>query len=412
MFRHVLPITGLLLSTLLLLVGSGLTGVLLPLRAGAEGWGPVTIGWMGFFYAAMFMAGCIIVPKLVARVGHVRVYAVLATLLSMSMLLHALFVDAIAWTLLRGIAGFSLAGSYMVVESWLNEQTPNEARGNVFSFYMMTNLVGLMGGQALLVTGDPQTTVLFIVAALFYAAAVIPTGLSNAVSPRPLTQANLDLKAIYRNSPVAFAGVLSTGFTFGAWNFQAPVYGDILGLSDGEIATMMIIAMIGGMSAQFPLGRMSDRMDRRYVMIGASLVGIALSVLLMLWREPSSNALFVMMFFFGSVLMPLYSIVVAHANDHASPGDFVKLSSGLLIIYGTGNMIGPLVSGFLIEGLGPAGLFVAMTGAYVLFTLYTAWRIARRSAVPEAERTDFLPTPVARSQTPEVFTLDPRAEDN
>lgn len=412
MFRHVLPVTGLLLSTLLLLVGSGLTGVLLPLRAGAEGWGPVTIGWMGFFYAAMFMAGCIIVPKLVARVGHVRVYAVLATLLSMSMLLHALFVDALAWTLLRGIAGFSLAGSYMVVESWLNEQTPNESRGHVFSFYMLANLVGLMGGQALLVTGDPQTTVLFMVAALFYAAAVIPTGLSNAVSPRPLTQANLDLKAIYRNSPVAFAGVFSTGFTFGSWNFQAPVYADILGLSDAEIATMLIVAMIGGMLAQFPLGRMSDRMDRRYVMIGASLFGIALSVMLMVWQEPSITALLVMMFFFGGVLMPLYSIVVAHANDHAAPGDFVKLSSGLLIIYGTGNMIGPLVSGFLIENMGPSGLFFAMTCAYVLFTLYTAWRIARRRAVPEDERTDFSPTPVARSQTPEVFTLDPRADEH
>ncbi len=411
MFRHVLPVTGLLTSTLLLLAGSGLTGVLLPLRAGDEGWGPVTIGWMGFFYAAMFMAGCIVVPKLVARVGHVRVYAVLATLLSMSMLLHALFVDAIAWTILRGLAGFSLAGSYMVVESWLNEKTPNEARGNVFSFYMVANMVGLMGGQLLLILGDPQTTVLFMVAALFYAAAVIPTGLSNAASPKPLAQASLDLKAIYRNSPVAVAGVISTGITFGAWNFQAPVYGDLLGLSDGQIASMMVITMIGGTLAQFPLGRLSDRMDRRYVMIGSSLAGIGLSVLLMVWENPPVTMLFVMMFAFGAVLMPLYSIVIAHGNDHAPDGDFVKISSGLLIIYGVGNMVGPLVAGVLIENLGAAGLFVTMTSAYVVFSCYVAWRIMQRSPVPEAERSEFLATPMMRTQTPEALTLDPRSGD-
>ncbi|MEO1701484.1 MAG: MFS transporter [Pseudomonadota bacterium] len=413
MVRALLPVTGLMLSTFFLLAGSGLTGILLPLRAGIEGWGPVTIGWMGFGYALCFTGGCIIVPRLVLRVGHVRVYAVLATVLSMSLLLHALVINPLTWILFRGFAGFALAGSYMVVESWLNEKATNETRGQIFSIYMIMNMVGLMAGQFMLVLGDPATTYLFIVGALMYAMAVIPTGLSNATSPQPLTQVSFDLVKLYRNSPAALIGMLLTGVIAGIWNFQAPVFAGLIGLEGSQIPLMLALAMIGGAIFQFPLGRISDRMDRRIVMVFAGGFGLLISaVFVMTTLSASPVSVFILMFLFGAVLFPIYSLVVAHANDFAEPSDFVELSSSLLIINGIGAMIGPVLSGWLMTSLGAGGFFVAMGLCYAIFAGYAGWRITQRDAVATEDMTDFTYMPTTRSQTPETLNLDPRSEDS
>ncbi|WP_306118106.1 MULTISPECIES: MFS transporter [unclassified Roseitalea] len=413
MLRHIVPVTGLMLSTFFLLAGSGLTGVLLPLRAGLEGWSPVTIGWIGFGYALCFTAGCVIVPRLVRRVGHVRVYAVLATLLAMSLLLHALLIHPLVWIAFRGMAGFALAGTYMVVESWLNEKATNDSRGQIFSVYMIVNMVGLMAGQFMLILADPATTTLFILAALLYCLAVVPTGLSNAVSPQPLTEVTLDLGKLYRNSPAAVVGMLVAGTVAGIWNFQAPVFAERAGLSGNQIPVLLALAMISGAIFQFPLGRASDRMDRRYVMVLAGLLGVA--VALVYQMVPAATSLvgvFVTVFVLGAILFPIYSLVVAHANDYAAPSDFVEISSGLLIIHGLGAMIGPVAGGFMIERFGPSGFFTSMAIAFAVFAGYAGWRITRREAVPTEEMTDYSYMPVSRTGTPETFNLDPRSEES
>ena len=412
MVRHILPVTGLMLSTFFLLAGSGLTGVTLPLRAGLEGWGPVTIGWIGFGYALCFTGGCVIVPRMVRRVGHVRVYAVLATLLSMSLLFHALVVHPLAWIAFRGLAGFALAGAYMVVESWLNEKATNESRGQIFSFYMIMNMVGLMAGQFMVVLGDPATTTLFILAALLYAMAVIPTGLSNATSPQPLTEVKLDLVKLYRNSPAAVVGMFVTGVIAGVWNFQSPVFAELIGLRDNQIPIMLALAMISGAIFQLPLGRASDRMDRRYVMVFAGVLGVLVSLgYAVIPGASSAPGIFVTIFILGAILFPIYSLVVAHANDYAEPSDFVEISSGLLIVNGVGAMIGPVASGFLMEAMGPNGFFLSLAIAFALFGGYAGWRITQRAAAPADEMTDYTYVPMNRSQTPETVNLDPRSEE-
>lgn len=412
MLRNIVPVTGLMLSTFFLLAGSGLTGITLPLRAGLEGWSPVIIGWIGFGYALCFTAGCVVVPRMVRRVGHVRVYAVLATLLAMSLLFHALIVHPLAWIAFRGVAGFALAGAYMVVESWLNEKATNESRGQIFSFYMIMNMVGMMAGQFMVLLGDPATTTLFIIAALLYAMAVIPTGLSNAVSPQPLTQVTLDLRKLYRNSPAAMVGMLMTGIIAGIWNFQAPVFAEQTGLSGNQIPLMLALAMISGAVFQLPLGRASDRMDRRYVMIFAGIVGVGCAIAYQIVPGAASTpGIFITVFILGAVLFPIYSLVVAHANDYAEPSEFVEISSGLLVVNGAGAMIGPVLSGFLIVGLGPGGFFLSLAVAFAIFGGYAAWRITQREAVPADEMTDYTYVPVTRSQTPEMFTLDPRSDE-
>ncbi|TCD14150.1 MFS transporter [Oricola cellulosilytica] len=411
MVQLVLPVLGLLASTFLLLAGNGLSGVLLPIRAAIEGWSPFVIGWIGFGYALCFSAGCLVVPRLVLRVGHVRVYAVLASLLAISALLHGLFVNPYAWMVFRGLAGFSLAGTYMIVESWLNEKTSNEARGQMFSIYMVCNMVGLMSGQFLLITSDPGGTALFMIAALLFASAVIPTGLSNASSPKPLTEVSLDLPKLFTNSPLAFVGVAVTGFTFGAYAFQMPVYLQMTGMTEAQIATLMAVAMVGGMVFQYPLGRLSDRMDRRYVILATASAGVLLSILFAA-AGATLAVILGLMFLFGGVLMPLYSLVTAYANDHASPDEFVEVSSGLLVVYGAGSMAGPVVAGTVMSTIGASGFFVTTMLCYLAFSLYTVWRMTRRVAVPQEEMTDFTyAPPYAPSQTPESLQLDPRADD-
>lgn len=411
MAGQLLPIAALLFSTFLMLLAGGLAGILLPLRAGMEGWSTTTIGWMGTSYSLAFTVGCIVVPHFVRRVGHVRVFSALLTLLGMSLLMHALIVDPISWMIFRGVAGFSLAGSYMIIESWLNERVTNDTRGMIFSFYMIITMIGLMFGQYILPFGDAGTQTLFIVCALIYGCALLPTALSNAQSPKPLTQVSLDLKGLYKRSPAAAVGSLIAGVVAGTWNFLAAIYGGMNGLSNFGIATMLACAMIGGALFQYPIGRASDFVDRRYVMVVAGLIGFALSMTMILFHPTSPIALYTMMFLFGSVIYPIYSLNVAHANDYADNSEFVKISGGLLIIYGVGSVIGPQVSGRLMDAMGPHGFFVTMAMAFGVYGLHAFWRIKRfdRPAVSD-QKTEFkFHTPDGQT-TPVTMQLDPRSE--
>ena len=210
MTSSIVPIISLLMSAFFMLAAGGLAGYLLPLRAVEEGWSTLLISMIATGYAIGFTAGCLAVPRLVLRVGHVRVFAVLAAAMSISMLLHGLVIDPAAWIIFRAIAGFSIAGGYMVFESWLNERVTNETRGTVFSIYMVVSMVAVMAGQFMVPLGDPMTASLFMVAAIVYALALMPTGLSSAQSPQPLNQASLDLKKLFLNSPAAVVGAALT----------------------------------------------------------------------------------------------------------------------------------------------------------------------------------------------------------
>ncbi|MFC0245260.1 MFS transporter [Falsochrobactrum ovis] len=412
MAGQLLPIAALLASTFLMLLASGLAGILLPVRGGMEGWSTTTIGGMGTSYAFAFTIGCIVIPHLVRRVGHVRVFSALLTLLSIALLLHSLIIDPSAWMIFRGIAGFSLAGSYMIIESWLNERVTNDSRGKIFSIYMIVTMMGLLCGQYILPFGDAGTQSLFIICAIIYASALLPTALSSAQSPNPLTQVSLDLKGLYRRSPVAAIGSLIAGFIAGSWNFLAAVYGDMNGLSTFGIATMLACAMIGGTIFQYPIGRASDLMDRRYVMVFAGAIGFALSLIMIIFHPTSPVALYGMMFLFGSVLYSIYSLNVAHANDYADNSEFVKISGSLLIIYGAGSVIGPALSGPLMDLIGARGFFVTMAVAYGLYGLHAYWRLRHyRRPVNSDQKTEYkFHTPDGQS-TPETIQLDPRSEN-
>ncbi|MBO0661861.1 MFS transporter [Jiella sp. MQZ9-1] len=405
-----LPIAALLTSTFFLMAGAGLMGILLPVRGSIEGWTSYEIGSFGTAYALAFTIGCVIVPRLVRSAGHVRTFSSLSALLAISILLCGLFVDPIAWIVFRGLSGFALAGSYMVIESWLNERVTNETRGTIFSIYMIVTMAAMMGGQYVMPLSRPELSAPFMLCAIGFALAVIPTALSRAQSPAPIAAVKIDVLILFRNSPVAAVGIVLAGILSAGWGNMAPVFGQQIGLSTANIATLTVAAMFGGAIFQIPLGRISDKTDRRYVMSAAGIIGVGAAIAGVYFGQTSDAALFGIAFILGGIIYPAYSLAVAHANDYADDTDFVKVSSSLLILYGIGTMIGPIYAAFLMETIGPEGLFQAVGSAMAIYAAYAFYRTFRRVAIPADERPDFQTIPFARVQTPASFNLDPRAE--
>ncbi|MEX0345017.1 MAG: MFS transporter [Rhizobiaceae bacterium] len=411
MIAQLTPVSALLASTFFMLAGIGLGGVLVPLRATLEGWDSTDIAWVGTSYAFFFTLGCIVMPYLVRRVGHIRVFAALQTLLAMSFLLHAMAVHPLAWALIRGLGGFATAGAYMVLESWLNEKVSNENRGAIFSAYMIISMIGVATGQYIMPFGDAGGMEIFMIVAMLFSVALLPTALTSAQAPVPLARVSLDLKGLYLKSPAAVVGAFLTGIVNGVWMFFAPVFGKDAGLSSTGIATMLACAMVGGAVAQFPFGRLSDRIDRRYAMILGGLLGLFVSIFMWIVQPENAAMIFAGMFLFGAAVFPIYALNVAHANDMAEPEEFVKVSSGLLVVFGAGNIFGPQLSGRLMDIIGPSGFFVAAVAGFGLYAAHTTWRLYRREASDLDDRQDFRVLPVTAAQTPETVHLDARIEE-
>ncbi len=411
MTRQILPILALLLGMVFLMMGGGLQGILIPVRGGIENFTSFQLGWIGTGWAVGFTIGCIFIPHLVRRAGHVRTFGTLTALLSVSILLNGLIVEANFWILLRAMSGFCFAGCYMVAESWLNERVSNEMRGSLFSIYAIITMVAMMGGQYLLVVADPRLESLFMLGAILYALAVVPTAVSSAQSPAPLTKVNLDVPSLFRNSPAAAVGATLSGIISSAWTNFGPVFGQQSNMSSASIATLLAATLFGSALFQYPLGKLSDLIDRRYVMAIAGIIGVAAGSLM---TSLSTSFSFGTLFYiaaigYGGVIYSVYSLAVAHANDHAAADEFVKISGGLLILYGFGTMIGPLFTAQMMDIIGPSGVFATTTIAHLLFASYAIYRTFRSQRVVEEERTEFKTSSLARTHTPESYVLDPRS---
>jgi MFS family permease len=408
MFATYRPILSLLRGTAFLLAASGLHGLLLPLRGQAEGFSTAVLGLLGTAWAGGFVTGCFLAPRLVRRAGHVRAFGAFAASGAIIALLTGLWIHEVAWIVLRAATGFTMAGAFMVIESWLNEKATNENRGTVFGLYMMVTYASIMAGQMIVATGDVRTDSLFMVAGIFFCLALLPTAMSSAAIPKPLEDVSLDVKALYVNSPVASVGCVLIGVANGAWGTLGAVYGARIGITTAEIALMMSLVVVAGAALQLPIGRISDQTDRRYVLAGAA-AGAALFALLVLFVAPRSAVVVIAMTAcYGALAYTLYSLAVAHANDHASPENFVKVSGGLLLLYGFGTMIGPVIGATLMSWMRPESVFVATALAHVSLAAYTLVRISRRAPVPVDAREAFQTLPSERGATPEAARLDPR----
>lgn len=410
MTRQLIPIFALIAGSAFLMIAGGLNGLILPLKGGIEGFSTLSLGLLGTGWAMGYVLGCLRVPRMVRRVGHVRTFAAMAALATISVLLSLLLVHPWAWIPLRAMAGFAFAGAAMIVESWLNEQTENSYRGRVFGVYTMVNLLATTAGQMAVVTGDPAGPAFFVLAGIFYVLALLPTALSSTAQPKPLVESSLDLKALVRNSPIAVVGSFLIGISNGAFGTLGVVFGGAIALGVTTIATMMSLSLLFGSLVQIPVGYASDKRDRRIVLIALAAAAAVVDLFFIVVQPTGAISVLVATAIFGGVIYSMYPVLIAHAYDHAEPGGYLKISGGLLLVYGLGNIIGPLIAGAAMS-VSPSGLFVTTLVAHVAIAGFAFYRISRRTAVPEADKTEFVGiVPPARMSTPESGTLDPRVD--
>ena len=405
MIRSLLPLASLLIGSSFLLFAGGLNGLILPLRGQFEGFSAASLGFLGTGWAIGYVAGCLRTPALVARVGHIRAFGAMCALAAITVLLSLIFITPYVWVPLRALSGFCFAGAAMIVESWLNERTESASRGRVFGIYTMVNLAATTCGQIVLMAGDARGFLFFVLAAIFYCLALLPTALSATSTPTALVSVSLDLRGLWRNSPIAVFAVLMVGVSNSAFGAMTAVFGARMGLTTSEIAIFASIPILAGAIAQVPIGMLSDRKDRRVVLIGTAVVALAADLVFVFGGLTEPIFLMANVAVFGAAVFAMYPVIVAHANDHAAEGSFIQISGGLLMIYGIGAIIGPAVAGLLMASFGPQSLFMTTAGAHVLLLLFAVIRLRARASVPVQDKGTFQAAPFARASTPETAAL-------
>ena len=389
MAQTLLSVSALLLSVALLIFGHGLQTTLLPLAADRFYFSDFEIGAISSAYFVGMVLGCLGAPLVIMRAGHIRAFAALVSLMSAAAIVHPILIDPVAWFVIRVISGFSLAGFYMIVESWLNESATNENRGTVMSFYIVILFSALILGQISIAGMDISSFIPFAVASVSVSLAVMPVSLTTSTQPAPITLVRFRPAQLFRNSPAAFVGILLIGISQGALFTLTPLYGSQIGLSTDQAAFYAASLIGGGLLAQWPVGRLSDRMDRRLVIVGLGSATAAAALAIVLF-SPSVFAIAALsLFLVGMFSQPLYAITVAHAFDHAAPEDFVETSSGMLLSFGIGSIIGPLVASVIMGQIGPSGLYVMVVGVNVVLAIFVLTRVVAREALTADEKTDF-----------------------
>lgn len=383
----------LLLGMLFLQLGNGLQGTLLGVRGELENFSTFEMSLVMSAYFVGFLGASRLVPELIRRVGHVRVFAALASFISAILILYPLLVNPWVWIGGRVIIGFCFCGVYITAESWLNNAATNENRGQLLSSYMVVQMAGIVAAQLLLLVGDPGGFELFILISVLVSISFAPILLS--ITPTPAFDATkpMSIKQLFSTSPLGCVGMFFLGGVFSAQFGMAPVFGTKAGLSLSEISSFVASFYIGAMVFQFPIGWLSDRMDRRILIVATSTIGF-ISALFAIALANSFLILLGSAFFIGGMSNPLYSLLIAYTNDFLDPEDMASASGGLLFLNGLGAISGPLFTGYLMNQMGPEGFFVILAILLGLLTAYGFYRMTQRgiSDVDTSSYTSVLPT--------------------
>lgn len=365
----------------LVMVGNGLNGTLLGVRAGLEGFGLAVTGVVMASYYAGFLLGSMYAVRALTTVGHIRVFAALASTASSAVLIHSVLVTPAAWVAMRFIFGLCMAGLYVVVESWLNDLSTNATRGRTLGLYMVVSLGGLSVGQLLFNVADAGGYGLFILASVLVSMSLVPVTLSATSSPPLHVPAAMSLRELVAVVPTGVIGSFWVGASHGTLLGTGAVYAAAAGLDTGEIALFMTAPLIGALACQYPVGLLADRFPRRAVMLVVSAAAAAAAVALYA-AEPGSVASLGLMFVLGGVSMPLYSVVLAYANDWVAPDRAVAVSSALIRTNGAGSVLGPVVAAALMAVFEPSVFFLAVGGTHATIGLYVLYRILVAEGLP------------------------------
>ncbi|MEM9577209.1 MAG: MFS transporter [Pseudomonadota bacterium] len=370
----------LLLGMCLLMVGNGMQGTLLGIRGEIEGFSTLEMSIVMSAYFVGFLGGSRLAPGMIRRVGHVRVFAALASLISAVMILFPTLTEVWAWTAGRVLIGFCFSAVYVTAESWLNNAATNENRGQALSLYMIVQTAGIVVSQALLLAADPSGYVLFVIPSVLVSIAITPILLSISPTPAFDTTKPMSLKELAGYSPLGCVGMFLLGGIFSAQFGMASVYGAQAGLSVAQISTFVATFFVGSVLLQYPIGWISDRMDRRFLVLIVSAIGAVGSVLGMLLGG-QFTLLLVSAFIVGGMSNPLYSLLIAHTNDFLEHEDMAAASGGLIFINGLGAIAGPIITGYMMDVVGPGGFYLFTGVLFVMLVAYAAYRSTRRRAI-------------------------------
>ena len=396
-----------MISVSLLMFGNSMTSTLLALRADIENYSNEMVGFIASGYFLGFAIGTFRSGPLINRIGHIRAFSAFSAVAAASVLLVLITSNAWAWVGLRAVMGAAAAGLFVVVESWLNNRATNNSRGILLSLYIMIGYVASAFGQQTIKFGDPGSYELFLLAGVVLTLSLVPVALTRATHPDPVEKPFLNIRKLYTVSPTAFGACLVAGLITSSWWGLGPVYGREVGLNVEQISGFMTAGLVGGMLLQIPIGRLSDRFDRRFILLAVTigLTGPALMLvlgdLLAGWTLITTVALF-----FG-LSSTLYPLSIAYANDYLEPGDIVAASGGFVLVYGIGAVLGPLASSYSMRMIGPSGMFMFIILAAGLLVLMILSRMRIRQWAHVVEKEPYVPA----AETPRaVGDLDPRAE--
>jgi MFS family permease len=408
MMSSILSVRSLLLAVFVLMGGSGFLATLLSLRLETAGASPLLIGLIGTTYYAGLTVGSLRATRVIGEVGHIRAFAAFLSVFSAGTLACALHQGFWLWAVLRFIQGLSLSGIFICVESWLNERAEAHTRGSILASYMIATYCGSGAGQFLLDLGKEASLLPFIASAILLSLAVLPVVMTRIPSPSLDAAAPLSFRRLYAISPLGMTGTALTGLMLGSFYALGAVYLQGLGLDQTRIATFMSVVIFAGVILQMPIGRLSDRFDRRTVLIG-TFFGVALVSLALGLALPTGHLLFGLGVLFGGLLFTLYPLCVAHTNDYLMPDQRVGASGGLVLIYSVGAAIGPIIAASAMTRLGPGGLFICIAATALGAAAFGLWRRRVRTATPNDLQQPYQPLP---RTTPMSATLNPHAAED
>jgi len=407
MLRAILSSWTLFFGLFLISAGNGLQLVLLGTGANDAGFSNIATGIVMAGYFAGIFTGSILVPPILANVGHVRVFGAMAAIASSAVLLHAVLIEPVSWTVMRYATGFSFAGMYIVCESWLNEKATNETRGQLLSLYMITNMAGMGLGQMMISLGQTGDSTLFLFASVMVSIAVVPILITAGAAPSFEAPERISFRRLVQVSPLAVTGMGFVGVAIAMIFGMGSFYGRSIGLNNTEVGYFMASITVGTLLLQYPVGRLSDMFDRRLVIFLATVLAAVSVAFGSLFGQQELPSLLISMMVFGGLTFALYSLFIAHANDFLPPSQMVAMSSGLLMVNSAGAVFGSPFAATIVELFGLTSFLPSIS--LVLFALagVTIYRMKARDAVPAEAQGAFVAIPdtsvgVAVNLSPEV----------
>lgn len=373
------------------MLGAGLQGTLLGLRATLEGFPTPVTGIIMSCYYVGYLLGTSAAPRMIRRIGHIRVFAALAALASATILVQAAFVQPVTWAVMRFSTGVCLAGIYVVAESWLNDRASKTNRGRLLAVYMVVLYVGLGAAQFLLVLANPSTSTPFMLVSVLISLSMVPIAVSAQHVPEPAIPQKVGYGELYRNSPLGVVAVSASGMISAIIFAMGPVYARLSGLGNRGVATFMAVSILSAVLTQYPVGRLSDRTDRRTIIAAACTLATIVAACIVVFGAAMPRVLFLLLTgLFSGFALTLYSLSVSHVNDKLEPAQMVAASSALLRLNGGAAAVGPVLAGSLMAAFGSPAYFATLGALTGMLTIYDLWRKARRKPVPPEQKGPFI----------------------